>query len=433
MAGLADQHLLGFPPREFEDFRRHQIVEQDDVGGVQGTHRAQRQQLRVAGPGADQRHPPGAGRGIGAGDGEQGIEIAGRGIAIGIVHGGGGEQLPEAPARRERQVGRLHQHAPAARSLGPAGKAARQQAFDLAADRLGEHRRGAVGRDADHQRRPVDDGTEYEIAQPRLVDDVDGNAGTAGRRGEPFCLRIIGHGADRDRGAREVAGLPGPFLDRNRTLRRFGGERAQLFAGRIREYLHAGARSRQQLRLPCRGGRISGDHHPFALERQEYRQPRQRTHPRARLLGVAERDRFEAAGHRHRSPVEQRGRRRMKWLVMELRWFMLPPFLAVSRTPAGRANAVPSGRQAPIKANPPCFDAWLGRAAGMCLIPRQAAAVPGPRPGAAQVRAGGGAPRPGSYCLRSRFTANTGLTERRAAVLPRQAGNAAGKPKKNAP
>ena len=41
MAGLADHHLLRLAPREIEDLRRHQIVEQDDVGGLQRAHRAQ--------------------------------------------------------------------------------------------------------------------------------------------------------------------------------------------------------------------------------------------------------------------------------------------------------------------------------------------------------------------------------------------------------
>jgi hypothetical protein len=55
-------------------------------------------------------------------------------------------------------------------------KAARDQRFELGADRLAEHRRGAVGGDADHQRRAVDDGAEGEVAELRLVDDVDRNA-----------------------------------------------------------------------------------------------------------------------------------------------------------------------------------------------------------------------------------------------------------------
>ena len=40
VAGLADQHLLRLAPREFEDFRGHQVVEQDDIGGLQRPHRA---------------------------------------------------------------------------------------------------------------------------------------------------------------------------------------------------------------------------------------------------------------------------------------------------------------------------------------------------------------------------------------------------------
>ena len=54
VAGLADQHPC-LAPREIEHIGRHQIVEQDDVGGLQRAHGAQRQQLGIAGAGADQR------------------------------------------------------------------------------------------------------------------------------------------------------------------------------------------------------------------------------------------------------------------------------------------------------------------------------------------------------------------------------------------
>jgi hypothetical protein len=40
VAGLADQHLFRLAAGEIEDVRRHQIVEQDHVGGMQGPHRA---------------------------------------------------------------------------------------------------------------------------------------------------------------------------------------------------------------------------------------------------------------------------------------------------------------------------------------------------------------------------------------------------------
>ena len=51
---FADQHLLGLAPGEVEDFGRDQIVYENDVGRLQRAHRAQREQLRIAGPGADQ-------------------------------------------------------------------------------------------------------------------------------------------------------------------------------------------------------------------------------------------------------------------------------------------------------------------------------------------------------------------------------------------
>ena len=54
-AGLADQHLPRLAAREVEHLTRHEIVEQDDVGGLQRAHRAQGQQFGIAGAGADQR------------------------------------------------------------------------------------------------------------------------------------------------------------------------------------------------------------------------------------------------------------------------------------------------------------------------------------------------------------------------------------------
>src|SRR6478672_1209804 len=44
-ASLADQHLPRLAPRELQDFRRHPIVVQDDVGGLQRADRAQGQEL----------------------------------------------------------------------------------------------------------------------------------------------------------------------------------------------------------------------------------------------------------------------------------------------------------------------------------------------------------------------------------------------------
>ena len=54
VAGLADHHLLRLAPREIEHLRRDEIVDENDVGGLQRAHGAQGEQLRIARAGADQ-------------------------------------------------------------------------------------------------------------------------------------------------------------------------------------------------------------------------------------------------------------------------------------------------------------------------------------------------------------------------------------------
>jgi len=50
MSGLADQHALGLAARKLQDFGRHQVVVEDDVGRPQGAHGSEREQLRIARP-----------------------------------------------------------------------------------------------------------------------------------------------------------------------------------------------------------------------------------------------------------------------------------------------------------------------------------------------------------------------------------------------
>ena len=67
--------------------------------------------------------------------------------------------------------------------------------------------------------------------------------------------------------------------------------------GAAQIHFDLGAGGGQQFRLPGRRGRGAADDRPLAFERQEHRQPRQRPHPRARLLGAADRQRLEASRH----------------------------------------------------------------------------------------------------------------------------------------
>ncbi len=51
---LADRDQFGVGAREGQDFVAGEVVIEDDIGGAQPLHRAQRQQVDVAGAAADQ-------------------------------------------------------------------------------------------------------------------------------------------------------------------------------------------------------------------------------------------------------------------------------------------------------------------------------------------------------------------------------------------
>jgi len=130
------------------------------------------------------------------------------------------ELFPELAACAERGPTGLHARTPLERRLGPAGKSARDQRLELGAQRLGEHRRGAVGRHADDERRAVDDRSEGEIAIGRLVDDVDRHARDTRRGGKTRGLGPVAEVADRDGSAGAVGRRPGARVDRDGAARR---------------------------------------------------------------------------------------------------------------------------------------------------------------------------------------------------------------------
>ena len=166
-----------------------------------------------------------------------------------------GEHLPELAAAGERQPGLFHRIAPARSGLRPSGKAVRQQGFELGADRLREHRRRAVGRNADHQRRAVDDGAEGKIAERRLVDDIDRHAGCARglREGGATSHRPRTRRSRRWRRSRSSS-RPGTFDEHDDAARRRHRRRRAHLVGHIaRIDIDPRTRSRQQLGLPGRG------------------------------------------------------------------------------------------------------------------------------------------------------------------------------------
>ena len=257
----ADQHLVRFAPGEVEHISGDEIVEQNDVRRLQRAHGAQREQLGIAGTGADQRDRAVLdGRAQAFHLGDEAVEIILVRRAVGMPHRVRGEQLPELAPAGERQPRRLHRIAPARGGRGPGGKAVRQQRLQLGADRLRKHRRRAVGRNADHQRRAVDDGAEGEVAERRFVDHIDRDAyGTRGIA-KAFCLGIGVEGANGDGGAAQIVRTP-------------------LIHG---VNLNLGAGGLQQLQLPGRGLPAADQHRALSSQREEHRQARQRAQARRR-------------------------------------------------------------------------------------------------------------------------------------------------------
>ena len=237
-AGLADQHLLGLAPGEVENFRRHQVVDQDHIGRLQGAYRAQREQLRIAGPGTNQRDRAAVGRGTAVARArDEGVEIGLRRFAVGMGEGMRGENAPEAAPAGKAEPRCLHRVPPAPRRRSPARKAARNERFQARADRLREHRCAAVGRHADDKRRAVDDGAEGEVAIGRLVDDIDRDAGLARGARKTLSLLVALESTDRDGCAGEVRGLPVAQVNDDRALRRVGGHREHLVGKFAREHV----------------------------------------------------------------------------------------------------------------------------------------------------------------------------------------------------
>jgi hypothetical protein len=167
-----------------------------------------------------------------------------------------------------------------ARRARPAPKAAREHGFKPGADRLPEDRRRAVGRDADDERRAVDDRAKGKIAMRGLVDEIDQNAGGARGGGEALRLRLVVEAAHREHGAAQVGGSPGPMLHPDCAARRLRRDRAQLLARTFGKDIDLGAGRRQELRFPRHRRPVAGDDRALAGEREEDRQPRERCHAR---------------------------------------------------------------------------------------------------------------------------------------------------------
>ena len=159
------------------------------------------------------------------------------------------------------------------RALGggaPLAEGARQDRLDAPPDGLAENRRRAVGRDADDDRRAVDDGAELEVAEGGLVDDVDENPALTRRRHEARGLVRAAIGKREPRPV-EILRLPAAMDERDGAAARSGKDRQFLFGfGRHHRDLRAGGR--QKLGLPDDAVAAAGDQHALAVEIEEDRQ-----------------------------------------------------------------------------------------------------------------------------------------------------------------
>ncbi len=161
---------------------------------------------------------------------------------------------------------------PAPRRLGPGLDAGGQQRLDPGADRLAEHRRGAVRRNADDERRAIDHGAELKIAEGRIVDRVHRHAGRlrGSLKGGGLLVRV---GIDEgDSGAAQVIRLP-PALDEPGTWAPCK-EAAHGLARLGRDHVELCTRGVQQLRLPHRALGGAGQHDALARKGEENGQNR---------------------------------------------------------------------------------------------------------------------------------------------------------------
>ena len=271
LAPLADQHALGLAAGKLENLLGDEVIEQDDVGRLQGANGFQGQQLGIAGTCADQRHAAGCS----PAPTRRPASIRrsrSRARSRWVRRRTRARRTAPRTARRGAPLASCVMNALAhtSRELAPGGERGRQQRLDPPADRLGEDRRGTIGRDADDDRRAIDDGAELELAERRLVDDVDRHAGRACGAVERPCFVLGLDVGQRDGCApaicRATRAAHGASSGSRRRARAMQCRHVRL--ERFSVDLDTGAGSREQLGLPCR--------------RRPCRQPRPRACPRDR-------------------------------------------------------------------------------------------------------------------------------------------------------
>lgn len=294
VAGLpADPHALRLTPSEFQNLRRNQGIEQDDIGGLQGAHGLEGQKLGVARTGADQRD-----RTEGGGFREP-FGISKKHPAYALLRrircrkGKVGKAFPEGPtllAGFELSVNGIAQ---GLRQYRPALQATRQQRLDLAADGLCEDRGGTIRRNRDDDGRAVDDGAELELAEFRLVDDVDRHARRAGGIDKRPRIRFILTVGNSKRGAAEITRRPQAPMRckfRGRVIRCAGEQHLERLVERFRIDIDMRTTGGEQFRLPGCRIRAAGDDDALSFQRPEDREFGEQLHARQRIIPLRQQD-----------------------------------------------------------------------------------------------------------------------------------------------
>ena len=277
MPGLADEHGPRLAPGVVEDRRGDEVVVEDHVGVAQCPERFQRQQLGIPRPGADEGHGPALRRRLGLP--EEFRKVVRLGRAVGFGEGALGEALPEEAPLGEAWEAARDLLPPIPRSRHPAGEAARQHRLDPGADGLAEDGGGALGGDAHHQRRAVDDGAELHVAEMRTVHSVDDGSRRAGGGDEGHRVHLVLHGADAEGRAPEVVRGPGALVQGDGAVDDLAGHAAQLLRGLGGVDIDMGPGGGEHLHLPRRPAGGARQHHPLAAQRHEDRQHRERFEP----------------------------------------------------------------------------------------------------------------------------------------------------------
>ena len=199
---------LGVAPAHGEDRLGHAAVKGQGVGGEQQAVGAQREQVGISRPGADDEHAPrrpGIGGFVELGKRKRGggRDMAGkREVGRSAFEQAG----PEPPA--DDRIAQPPQHAFAhlGGEFAEPAEGGRQQRLDHPPQLHRQHRGVAVGGDGDGNRRAVDDRGRGEIGQMRPVDHIDRHAGSPHPRRNARIARLVAGGDEGQRSTGHVVG-----------------------------------------------------------------------------------------------------------------------------------------------------------------------------------------------------------------------------------